>query len=100
MLLRDILAPSETLTSSYETYTIETKDGEEFSGVLVSDSATSVTLRQAGGIDQKVLRRDIVQLRGSPVSLMPDGFAEALTPQDCADLLGWLRMALSSSASE
>jgi len=38
-----------------------------------------------------VLRRDIEELRASPVSLMPESLAKALQPQDVADILAWLR---------
>ncbi len=96
-LLKDILAPSDALTSSYETYTVSTRAGEFISGVLTGDSATSVTLRQAAGQEQTVLRKDIAQLSTSPVSLMPDGLADSLSPSDCANLIGWLRASLAGS---
>lgn len=96
-LLRDILAPSDAVTSSYETYTVSTRTGELLSGVLAGDSATSVTLRQAAGEERTVLRKDIAQLSTSPVSLMPDGLADSLSPKDCADLIAWLRASLRGS---
>jgi len=90
-MIRDLLRPSDALTSSYETYVLHLRDGEELRGILVSESATSITLRLAGGKEERVLRRDLAKVESSPVSLMPEGFGEALNPQDCANLLGWLR---------
>lgn len=93
-LIRDILFPSELLTSSYETQILTTKDGEEISGVLVSESPTSITIRQGGGLEETILRKDLAGSKTSKVSLMPEGFGEVLTPRDCASLIAWLRMAL------
>lgn len=90
-MIRDLLRPSDALTSSYETYVLHLREGEELRGILVSESATSITLRMAGGKEERVLRRDLAKVESSPVSLMPEGFGEALNPQDCANLLGWLR---------
>ncbi|MFO0898298.1 MAG: PVC-type heme-binding CxxCH protein [Pirellulales bacterium] len=94
-LLRDILAPSEKLSSGYDAYVAATADGQQFSGVLAGESATSVTLRLADGTEKTLLRKDLESLVGAGVSLMPDGFAEALSPQDCADLLAWIKRALA-----
>ena len=71
-ILKDILAPSETISAGFSTYVVETKAGQSFNGVLASESATSVTLRQAAGLDQTVLRKDIARVFSLPVSLMPD----------------------------
>lgn len=94
-LLRDILAPSEKISSGYDAYVVATSNGQQFSGVLAGESATSVTLRLADGAEKSLLRKDIESLAGAGVSLMPEGFAEALSPQDCADLLGWIKRSLA-----
>ena len=90
-ILKDILAPSETISAGFSTYVVETKAGQSFNGVLASESATSVTLRQAAGLDQTVLRKDIARVFSLPVSLMPETLAQTLQPQDVADVVAWLR---------
>lgn len=90
-LLVSILAPNAQITGGYATYTLLTTGGEVFTGLLAADTASSVTLRQQEGRTQTVLRRDIEELRASPVSLMPESLAKALEPQDVADILAWLR---------
>jgi putative heme-binding domain-containing protein len=94
-LLRDVLWPSEKITSGYEIYVVTTNNDEKYSGVLVSESANSVVLRQVGGMEQAFLRKDIKKLISSHTSLMPS-FEGALTPQDCADIIEWLRVSLAS----
>jgi putative membrane-bound dehydrogenase-like protein len=94
-LLRDLLSPSEKISSGYDAYIAATADGQQFSGVLAGESATSVTLRLADGTEKTLLRKDLESFTGARTSLMPDGFAEALSPQDCADLLAWIKQALA-----
>ena len=48
---------------------------------------------QANGAEQQLLRKDVTELRRVPTSLMPL-FAEAISPDDMAHLLGWLRSQL------
>lgn len=90
-LLVSILAPNAQITGGYATYTLLTTGGQVFTGLLAADTASSVTLKGQEGKTQTVLRRDIEELRASPVSLMPESLAKALQPQDVADILAWLR---------
>jgi putative membrane-bound dehydrogenase-like protein len=90
-IIRDILAPSDAITAGYATYAIETIDGRILTGLLADESANSLTLRQAEGKEQLVLRKDIELLRALPVSLMPDDLAKSLEPADVAHVIAWLR---------
>ena len=92
-LLRDILWPSDKITSGYDLYIVNTHDGSQYSGVLVAESPNSILLRQVGGIEKSFLRKDIQNFTSSHTSLMPS-FEGALTPQDCADVIEWLRVSL------
>jgi len=90
-LLVSILAPSAQITGGYTTYTLLTTGGQVFTGLLAADTASSVTLKQQEGKTQTVLRKEIESLVASPVSLMPESLGKALSPQDVADILAWLR---------
>ena len=70
--------------------------GKVLNGVIASESATSVTLRQEEGKSTKILRKDIDEMNASAVSLMPADLHKNLSPQDLADLLGYLRESLRS----
>jgi hypothetical protein len=60
------------------------------SGMIATETATGVTLRQEG--QQDVLLRDEIEaMAGSGQSLMPEGLETDLTPQDLADLIAYLR---------
>jgi putative heme-binding domain-containing protein len=60
-------------------------------GVISEETPSSITLLQAGGTRQVLARRQILTLKSSKLSLMPDGFEKALTQQSMADLIRFLK---------
>ena len=72
-----------------------TVDGRTFTGVLVSESPTSVTLRKEKGASETILRTDIDLIKASEVSLMPSNLHENVSPQSAADLISFLRQAFN-----
>jgi len=96
-LLKDILMPNERIRPGYETTLVQMRDGGAMTGLLKSDDATSLTLVQAGAVEQVLLRKDVLGVRRLASSLMPS-YAEGLQPADVADLLAWLRSHLKTGA--
>jgi putative membrane-bound dehydrogenase-like protein len=94
-ILRNILFPSEKIASGYDIYMITTNDGQVHSGILVSESANNVVLRQAGGNEQSFLRKNIKNLSSSASSLMP-AYDQVLTPGDCASIIRWMKTTLEN----
>jgi putative membrane-bound dehydrogenase-like protein len=90
-LLVDILDPSSAIVAGYRAYTVTTQNGKIFTGVLAAETATSITLRREQGAEDTILRKDIDELLASSVSLMPEGLEKEISPQDMADLFGYLR---------
>ncbi len=86
-----IIAPDAEIAPAFTAYTCEIKDGRALAGILTSETATSVTLRQPGGVDETVLRGDLKSLTALPGSLMPTGLDAAMSPQDLGDLLAFLK---------
>ena len=97
-LLKDILLPNERIRPGFETTLVQMREGGAITGLLKSDDATSLTLVQAGAVEQVLLRKDVSGVRRLATSLMPS-FAEGLKPSDVADLLAWLRSNLRPAAS-
>jgi putative membrane-bound dehydrogenase-like protein len=96
-ILKDILTPNDTISAGYPTYVIETTSGQSHNGILSSESATSLTLRQAAGAEQVILRKDVARFESLPVSLMPEALAQTLQPNDAADVIAWLRSVPSNA---
>src|SRR6185503_5674534 len=86
-----ILDPNAAINPNYLAYNIDTLDGRSLTGLLRGETASGFTLVQGGAIEETIRRSDVKAIRASPVSVMPEGFDQALTPQDLADLIAWLR---------
>lgn len=86
-----MLNPSGIITSGFDTYTLVTKSGRTFSGVVDSESATSVKLRWAEGNTATVLRKDIKLMQAAGKSLMPEDLDKAVSADDLASVFAWLR---------
>lgn len=91
VLLLHILVPSYEIVSGFNNYEVETTDGRTISGLLASETPTSVTLRRALGEQDTVLRTQIASMTSSPLSLMPDELEKTMTRQELRDLIAYLR---------
>lgn len=90
-ILTNVLAPNQEVNPQYVNYVVVTKDGRQLTGIIAAETATSVTLRRAENQSDTVLRIDIEELRGTGVSLMPEGMEKQIDQQAMADLLEYLK---------
>lgn len=96
-LLEALLDPNRAVESRYNAYTVTTKAGLEYSGIVTEESAQGLTLKQQGGAEAVILRADIKDMTSSQLSLMPEGLEASLPPQSIADLIAFLKSAPASA---
>ncbi len=89
-LLMNILSPSAEVAPQYLAFTIDTSDGESYEGVIAAETPTRVTLRQASGIEQKIVRTAVKGMKSGGKSLMPEELYKDLSAQQMADLLEFI----------
>lgn len=89
--IKNILDPNAVIEPRFVAYQIETRDGRSLSGIVQAETSTSLTLAQANGVKEEILRSDIAEIRASGLSLMPEGLEQTITPTQMADLLTYLR---------
>lgn len=89
-ILINVLDPNREVNPQYMNYTIDTYDLETHSGVIASESATSITLKRANGESDTILRVNIENIRSDNLSIMPEGWEEAIDKQQMADLIAYL----------
>ncbi|MEO1994096.1 MAG: c-type cytochrome, partial [Planctomycetaceae bacterium] len=94
-LIQDMLDPSGHIESDYGTYIVVTTQGRTFTGVLASESATSITLRKEKGATDVILRHNVETIKASNVSLMPADLYKQINPQQAIDLIAFLRQAFA-----
>ncbi|HZW31971.1 MAG TPA: c-type cytochrome, partial [Isosphaeraceae bacterium] len=90
-LLVDILDPNREIEPDFVVVAVATRRGQTLSGLLAEETATTVKLRRAEGVEESILRSEIDQLRSTGQSLMPEGLEQSLGLQDMADLIAFLR---------
>lgn len=88
--LMAILDPNAAIEPRYVNYVIRMKNGGVLYGVIRSETATGVEIA-APGIQQTLLRSDIARLEAAPLSLMPEGLEQNITPVQMNDLLAFLK---------
>jgi len=89
-ILKNVVDPNREINPQFINYLLITNDGRSLSGIISSETATSVTLKRGDGATDTVLRIDIDALRSTGQSLMPVGLEKEITVQGMADLLAYL----------
>lgn len=89
-LIESVWFPNKKVKEGFNAVMIETKDGQEFSGVLVRENTEQVVLRDATGREITVAKNDISDRRIGTLSLMPAGLIDSLSPQERIDLFRFL----------
>tara|TARA_Y100001960_G_scaffold46042_1_gene46357 strand:- start:3269 stop:6331 length:3063 start_codon:yes stop_codon:yes gene_type:complete len=90
-LLISILDPNREAQPNFNVYTVITLQGKVLTGIIASETATSITLKRAEGKQDVVLRSNIDELISSGVSLMPVGLEKELSKQDLADVIAFIK---------
>jgi putative heme-binding domain-containing protein len=88
-ILIDIIDPNRSVEANYRMWNVTTKDGENYSGRLDSETATSVDILDTTGKKHTLQRKDIAEMNASSLSIMPGGF-DQLPPEDLASILEYL----------
>ena len=89
-LYESILAPSSGILMGYESWSVETKAGDEYYGLLVSETKNEMAIKTVGGIVNRIQKSDIDFKRKSSLSTMPSGLQQLMSVQDMVDLVEYL----------
>ncbi len=90
-LLLHIIVPNAEIYPGFSAYEAETRDGRSITGILASETPTSVTIRAAQGIEETILRSNLSRFAATSLSLMPDELEKTMSKQELADLLAFLK---------
>jgi putative heme-binding domain-containing protein len=89
-LIESVWFPNKKIKEGYHALMVETKDSQEYSGVLVRESADQLILRDATGKEVPIAKSNISDRRVGTLSLMPAGLIDNLTSQERIDLFRFL----------
>ena len=89
-LLTSLVDPSDQVRKEYLSYQAQLADGRVLTGLVIEQSAESITLVDAKNERTVVPRGEIESIEPAEKSLMPDGVVEKLTPAQLRDLFSFL----------
>jgi putative heme-binding domain-containing protein len=90
-LVESILKPSAKIAQGFETYRFDMADGKVYTGIVVSERAKSVLIREGSGVQRELALARIETRTILKQSMMPDGVVNNLTPDGLADLIAYLQ---------
>jgi putative membrane-bound dehydrogenase-like protein len=91
VILLHIVVPEYEIMPIYTSYNVETKDGQSYTGILAGETPSAITLRMTQGVEQPIPRSNIASMLTSRLSLMPQELEKAMTKQEMADLVAFLK---------
>jgi putative heme-binding domain-containing protein len=92
-LLESIILPSKSVSDQYQAVVIATTDGRVVTGRIVNlngDNMMVNTNMLDPNLQVQVNRRQIEEIKPSPVSMMPEGLINTLKEDEILDLLAYL----------
>jgi putative membrane-bound dehydrogenase-like protein len=89
-LIESVWFPNKKIKEGYHAVSVETKDNEEYSGVLVRESNEQIILRDATSREITIAKNNVADRRIGTLSLMPAGLIDGVTPQERIDLFRFL----------
>ncbi len=90
-ILLHVVAPDYEIAPGYQAYVVETRDGKTLFGRLESEAPNSLTLRDASSQSHVILRSQVISMSASASSLMPNELERAMSEQELADLIAYLK---------
>lgn len=99
-LLAHITEPNKVVSDQYAATLIELEDGTVVTGRLVNNDEQKVQIQPNLYVPSDVrefARKEIAEMRPSPVSLMPAGLLNTCHPDEVADLIAWVQFGLQSA---
>ncbi|OAI45338.1 hypothetical protein AYO44_02735 [Planctomycetaceae bacterium SCGC AG-212-F19] len=88
-LLENILDPSAIVPAEYQMSIIATKSGRILNGIIKKEDDRTVTVQTQN--EAVILPKDEIEDRQkSPISLMPEGLLDKLSPQEIRDLVAYV----------
>jgi putative heme-binding domain-containing protein len=89
-LYEAILDPSAGIASGYEAWQLELKSGDEAYGIIASETADELTIKDANAISTRIKKSDIVKRQQMKLSMMPAGLQQTMSTQELVDLVEYL----------
>jgi putative heme-binding domain-containing protein len=89
-LLEAILDPNNGIAFGYEAWTVTTTDDEEIYGLIVSETADELAVKDLSGIVHRIAKARLADRVPSKFSLMPAGLQATMSVTELVDLVEYM----------
>ena len=89
--LTAIIDPNRAIEGKWMQFTAKTRDGSTLAGAVAEETSSAITLVGIDGTRTKIPRGELAALQSTGISLMPEGLEGAISVDEMADLLTYLR---------
>ncbi|MEW4488367.1 PVC-type heme-binding CxxCH protein [Thalassoglobus sp. JC818] len=89
-ILLNVLDPNREVNPQFVNYLAITEQGRTHTGLIADESATSLTLRRAEGIEDQIAVDEIDELTSTGMSLMPEGLEKVISVSEMKNLISYL----------
>lgn len=90
-ILSDIIKPDRSIADGFEWWEISLRNGGTASGIIASETATAIALRDPTGTTKMINRSQISSLKASPNSVMPAGLEKNISVTEMSHLMSFLK---------
>ncbi len=88
-LFESILYPSKAIADQFVSWKLDSEDGQSITGLLVGETETTLTVRDANGKDYQFPVKG-TERKKSLQSIMPEGLVATLTEDELVDVVEYL----------
>jgi len=89
-VLLNVLDPNREVKPKFLAYVVVLTSGKTVTGMILKETANSLTIRRLDGTQAEVRRSEIDELSSTGLSFMPEGLEKQIDNQAMADLLSYL----------
>jgi len=89
-LYKAIIRPNSGINFGYEGYVITLKNGDKISGIIQSETSSSVTLVMPGGVERTYSKAEVSSREEMENSMMPGNLHMSMSNQELIDLIEYL----------
>ncbi len=90
-MFESILYPSAGISHNYESHTLLLASGNVVTGIITSETPTTITLKTAEGLVQNIPVAEVEEREKQKVSLMPADLQKVMSAQDLVDVVEYMR---------
>jgi len=92
-IIEAIVEPNKVISDQYESKVFNMKDGSSVLGRLMSEDEKNYVISQnpyAPHVTKDLLKKDVVDIKRSEVSIMPPGTLNLMNPEEVKDIIAYL----------